>query len=122
LQHKDFIDLAFARVGDTPTGFEALARLLRTAGQFLLPQALKDLDDARGRFSAEAVLEEEARYELELLLRDCVLAMGTQIRSREVLRTAALHLLDYLVNEGSSLAFQLRELLVAPMPRVNPSA
>lgn len=113
-QHQDFIDLAFARVGDTPTGFEALTRLLRTAGQFLLPQALKDLDDAHARFSSEAKLEEGAHYELELLLRDCVLSMGTQIRSREALRRAALNLLDYLVNSGSSLAFQLRELLVAP--------
>jgi hypothetical protein len=109
------MELAFARVGDTPTGFEALTRLLRTAGQFLLPQALKDLDDAHARFYDEAVLEEGARYELELLLRDCVLSMGTQIRSREVLRKATLNLLDYLVNKGSSLAFQLRELLVAPI-------
>lgn len=114
-QHQDFMELAFERVGDTPTGFEALTRLLRTAGQFLLPQALKDLDDAHARFSDEAVLEEGARYELELLLRDCVLSMGTQIRSREVLRKATLNLLDYLVNKGSSLAFQLRELLVAPI-------
>lgn len=120
-QHQDFIELAFARVGDTPTGFEALTRLLRTAGQFLLPQALKDLDDAHARFSDEAVLEEGGRYELELLLRDCVLSMGTQIRSREVLRKATLNLLDYLVNKGSSLAFQLRELLVAPMRVRGPS-
>lgn len=119
-QHQDFIELAFARVGDTPTGFEALTRLLRTAGQFLLPQALKNLDDAHARFSSEAKLEEGARYELELLLRDCVLSMGTEIRSREVLRNAALRLLDYLVNEGSSLAFQLREFLVAPIGGASP--
>ena len=114
-QHQDFIELAFARVGNTPTGFEALARLLRTVGQFLLPQALKELDEARARFSSEAVLDQGARYELELLLRDSVLSMGTHVRSREVLRNAALNMLDYLVNEGSSLAFQLRELLVAPI-------
>ena len=114
LQHKEFIDLAFAQVGDTPTGFEALARLLRTAGQFLLPQALKDLDDAHARFSSDAKLGEGARYELELLLRDCVLSMGRQIRSREVLRKAAMNMLDHLVNNGSSMAFQLREFLLAP--------
>jgi hypothetical protein len=51
-------------------------------------------------------LEAGACDELELLLRDRVALMGTQIRSREVLRKAALNLLDRLVNEGSSLAFQ----------------
>jgi hypothetical protein len=35
--------------------------------------------------------------------------------TRDILRRAALELLNVLVDRGSSLAFQLRELIVAPM-------
>jgi hypothetical protein len=41
--------------------------------------------------------------------------MGTELRTRDILRRAALELLNVLVDRGSSLAFQLRELIVAPM-------
>ena len=113
--HRDFVQQAFMQVGDTPAGFAALVQMLQTVAGFLLPDALVNLDEARSRCSNEPLLENEsARVELELLLRDCVLSMGSQLRSREVVRNAALNLLDHLVNEGSSLAFQLREFMVAP--------
>lgn len=117
--HRGFVGQAFEGVGDTTAGFATLTGLLRTVGRFLLPDALIDLDRARSRYAGEEPLLENdnARYDRELLLRDCVLSMGTELRSRDSLRNAALNLLDHLVNEGSSLAFQLREMMVAPARR-----
>lgn len=115
-QHRDFVHEAFARVGNTPRGFAALLRLLSTVGAFLLPDAIVELDSARANCDPATLLEDEsAKYDLELLLRDCVLSMGTELRTRDALRRAALRLMDLLVNQGSSLAFQLRELIIAGM-------
>jgi len=115
-EHKAFVQEAFQRVGNAPPGFAALLRLLNTVGRFLLPDALIPLNDARAGCDPSKLLEEQnAQYDLELALRDCVLSMGTELRTRDTLRRAALELLDVLVDRGSSLAFQLRELIVAPM-------
>jgi hypothetical protein len=115
-EHKAFVQEAFQRVGNTPPGFAALLRLLNTVGASLLPDALIQLNDARAQCDPSKLLEEQnAQYDLELVLRDCVLSMGTELRTRDILRRAALELLNVLVDRGSSLAFQLRELIVAPM-------
>ncbi len=115
-QHREFVQEAFRRAGNTPPGFAALLRLLNTVGASLLPDALIPLHDARAGCDPSKLLEDQnARYDLELVLRDCVLSMGTELRTRDTLRRAALELLDILVDHGSSLAFQLRELVIAPM-------
>jgi hypothetical protein len=113
--HRDFVHEAFRRVGSDPRGFAALLRLLRTVGEFLLPDAVLDLDEACRKSNGANLLDEESKYDLEMLLRDCVLSHGTVVRNRDALRRAILRLLDLLVDQGSSLAFQLRELIISPM-------
>lgn len=112
--NRRFILEAFTQVGHTGSGFAALVNLLRTVGGFLLPEVIVDLNDARKRATYDVLEERDVRSELELVLRDVVMAHGSTVRHRETLRLAGLDLLDALVNRGSSLAFQLREILISP--------
>lgn len=115
--NRSFILDAFPQVGHTGSGFGALVKLLQTVGGFMLPEAIIELNDARKRAMYDVLEERDLRLELELVLRDAVLVHGSTVRYRETLRQACLELLDELVNRGSSLAFQLREILISPSRR-----
>ncbi len=115
-ENLDFIRVAVDSVGGTSAGFGALIPTLRTIAKTLLPDILVKLESQSRSLPKATWLEDEnARVELEWLLRDCVVLMRGQIRSGEKLRVAVLSLLDRLVDEGSSMAFHLREMIVAPL-------
>ncbi len=114
-ENRKFITNAFSLVGHTEAGFFALTRLLSNIGSFLLPEAIIDLNDARLRAEVDVLKDQNTRAELEIVLRNTVFLHGSTVRQREKLRVSCIQLLDELVNRGSSLAFQLRELLIAPI-------
>lgn len=115
--NREFIKIAFTTVGHTHSGFYALNRLLNTVGEFLLPEAVIDLKESFKKAERDLLEDKYIRSELETVMRNAVLLYGTKIRTSDEIRVAALILLDALINKGSSLAYQLRELLIAPSRR-----
>jgi hypothetical protein len=115
--NREFINIAFTTVGHTQSGFYALNRLLTTVGEFLLPEAIIDLSKSFQKAERDLLEDKYIRSELETVMRNAVLSYGTKIRTSNEMRVAALILLDALINKGSSLAYQLRELLIAPSRR-----
>ena len=116
---KDFIETAATVVGITPAGFGAFVALLCSVGQILLPDAIMLLSDLVNRAEGKDLLvEPDASFQLEVLLRKVCYQHGTAIRQRPDLHRAVLLLLDRLVDRGSHSAFRLRDYIVSPLPAV----
>lgn len=93
----------------------AYARFLSQVGEKSLPDAFvllaAKLHQARGRIS---LLTSEAQHYLETLLRRWVLSQPGRLKEDPFLKDAVLHILDELVEAGSSLAYRLRDDFVTP--------
>jgi len=115
--HREFIENACKLVGHLPIGFMCIAKLFNSVGQVFLPGGFVWLNEALLRAKDQNVFSEtNTTYYMELILQKTIYKDGTTIRSERTLKSSIMNLLDALVNEGSSIAFHLREAIVAPMP------
>lgn len=116
-EHEAFVyDIAY-KIGYTGIGFSALVSLLESAiGEPFLPKAFIWLKDSLKKSSPLEVFSKEGTaFLLENVLRKFIHGYDfSQLRSNEGIVQAIINLLDALVDNGSSVAFQLREYIVTP--------
>lgn len=118
--NKNFIILACSKVGHFPAAFSALTKLFSSIGQVFLPEGFVWLSDAITRGVKEELLKDSnCVYYLEVILRNNIYVNERLIRSDMLLKNAIMLLLDALVDRGSSIAFQLREKIISPLPSSN---
>ncbi len=115
--HREFIENACRLIGHLPIGFMCIAKLFNSVGQVFLPSGFIWLNEALLRAKDQNVFSEtNTTYYMESILQKIIYKDGTTIRSERTLKNSIMNLLDALVNEGSSIAFHLREAIVAPIP------
>ena len=109
-----FVANCLAAAGDSRYALERLLALMAGVGRTTaIPSALVQLRDAIGRAPTDIFDNGNALWDAETV---CHVAIHEhrQALLRDVnLRRATLDMLDWLVNAGSSLAFQLRDYLAA---------
>jgi hypothetical protein len=117
--NRDFFEHAAEVVGNTESGFGALLSLLCSVGQVFLPDAVRWLSNALEKADGRDLLNDQnALFQLEILLRELCYGYGSDIRQRPELHRAVLMLLDRLVESGSHTGFRLRDYIVTPLPLV----
>ena len=116
--NREFIRNACSHIGHHAIGFNALVCLFKSAvGRVFLPDALLWLNKALQQGDAKKIFQEpNARFDLEVLLRNNLLGRESEIRGNTRIRQATVALLDALINSGSSTGFQLRERFIMPLP------
>ena len=115
--NRDFFEQAAKVVGNTEAGFGALLSLLCSVGQVFLPDAVTWLSKAMEISGGRDLLrDQDAIFQLEILLRKLCYGYGAVIRQRPEQHRAVLTLLDRLIESGSHTGFRLRDYIVAPLP------
>ena len=109
------LDSLFEALPPTAPALVAYSRYLFKVGEKSLPNALVFVS-AKLRQAGERVslLTSEAQLYLESILRRWVLSQPGKLKEKPPLREAALHILDELVEAGSSVAYRLRDDFVTP--------
>jgi hypothetical protein len=93
----------------------AYSRYLSKVGENSLPDALVFVSvKLRQAGGQDLLLTSEAQFYLESILRRWVLSQPGKLKEKSVLRDAVLHILDELVEAGSSVAYRLRDDFVTP--------
>ena len=94
----------------------AYSRYLFKVGEKSLPDALILVSNKiRQVGTGSSILNSNAQFYLETLLRRWVLSQPGRLKAKTILRDAVLHILDELVEAGSSTAYRLRDDFVTPV-------
>lgn len=104
------------QVATTPPACKALIRLLAGIGAFLLPQALSWVDEILKKSDIRLLIgSRNELFNLSRILSPFVFGRTSLIRSDQALRDAALRILDAMVDQGSSAAYRMRDVLISPI-------
>lgn len=94
---------------------DSYVRFLYHIGERSMPAAFVRIASALGRGNpADMLRESNTVFMLEVLLQRHVYARPLELKRDPTLREAILHVLDVLVESGSSAAFRMRDDLVTP--------
>jgi hypothetical protein len=115
------IDKLFEALPASGTVLHAYARFLYSIGQRSLPAAFGILSRRLKCGEARKMLSDtDTVYYIESVLKRYVYGQPQAIKSAPQVQSAVLHLLDELVEAGSSAAYRMRDDFVTPMP-ITPS-
>jgi hypothetical protein len=110
------IDALASRFRGSATALEAYCRFLHDIGETSLPKAFVIVADSLAAGEPLAMLSDQNTvFLLESLLRRYVYAEPHRLKSDVAIRSAALALLDHLVEAGSSAAYRMRDDFVTPL-------
>lgn len=97
----------------------AYSRYLFKVGEKSLPEALILVSNKLRQAGANSsMLNSDAQFYLESIMRRWVLSQPGRLKEKTVLKEAILHVLDELVEAGSSIAYRLRDDFVTPVQAV----
>lgn len=114
--HADGIDRLFTALPPAAPVFRAYARFLYKIGDHSLPGAFRVLADRLAAADVSTVLSDSTTvYCLESVLRRFVYGKPEVIKADADMRQSVLHLLDALVEAGSSSAYRMRDDFVTPL-------
>jgi hypothetical protein len=106
----------FDALRPTSLVFDCFVRFLYHVGEQSLPQAFIRLSAAlRMGDSTEMLADPNTIFMLEVLLQRHIYRRGWHLKRDPELRNAVLHLLDVLVEQGSSACFGMRDDFVTPL-------
>jgi hypothetical protein len=113
--HEDKVKSFVRKVGSAPPICKSFIRLLDSVGSRLLPGALELLDDCLQTGDPKVVLSDsDSLFRLSRMLTPLVFAQTGVLRRAPTLRSAALRVLDAMIEHGSSAAFRMRDFLITP--------
>jgi len=111
------IDQLFRALPSCAAVLDAYVGFLLTVGSKSLPRAFIEISRQMSQANAQEMLAlSNTVTGLEILLRRYVYAVPAFLKSHGNLRQAVLHLLDELVEAGSSAAYRMRDDFVTPSP------
>ena len=115
--YADRIHALFDRLPPSAVTLQAYARFLYHIGERSLPDAFKVIDGGLRRGDPRAMLvDSNTRFYIETLLQRFVYSCPVQLKANPDLRGSVLHLLDELIESGSSIAYRMRDDFVTPLP------
>jgi|GEM_PF-365833 len=111
------LEALFSVTGHCPPAFAAFCGLLNSIGsKLLLPQAIALVSERLTSGAPRQLLAgRDVLWNLELVLSGCIYGTPSTIRSSPRLLAATIHVLDEMVEQGSSAAFRLREFIITPL-------
>ena len=113
--HEQEVDDFIARLPVAAPVLLAYSYYLYMIGEGALPKAFKILANRLEVGNAAALLRDgTTMFYLESLLQRYVYGLPLQLKSDTSLRTSVLHILDHLVDAGSSAAYRMRDDFVTP--------
>ena len=113
---KHFIKEVCTRTGHYPIVFSSLVKFFHVIGAEFLPEGYIWLSQAVKKGDATKLLGNKYTIMyLEKNLQKTIHTMAIKIIEQDLIKHSIIHLLDELVNHGSSVAFQLREYIVTPL-------
>lgn len=114
--HENKLKTFFEAAGSAPPVCKSFIRLLDSVGSILLPEALVWLDGRLRHGNPTAMIgDRNALFSLARILTPLVFSQTNVLRKSPILRNATLHILDLMVEQGSSAAFRMRDFLVTPI-------
>ena len=114
--YADRVHSLFERLPASSTIYEDYVSFLYYIGEQSLPAAFVRLANKLKSTDPNKLLTgRNTIYLLEILLQRHVYVRPRELKLRTDLRTAVLHLLDVLVENGSSAAFRMRDDFVTPL-------
>lgn len=114
--HENDLRLFVKAFGSAPPLCKSFVRLLSSIGSVLLPDALVWLDECLRRGDPSAMIEDRnSLFNLARILTPLVFSQTGVLRKSPNLRTATLHILESMVELGSSAAFRMRDFLITPV-------
>lgn len=114
--YADRVHSLFEQLPASSTIYEDYVSFLYYIGEQSLPDAFVRLANKLVTTDPNKLLRgRNTIYLLEVLLRRHVYVRPRELKRRTDLRTAVLHLLDVLVENGSSAAFRMRDDFVTPL-------
>ncbi|MEH6386696.1 AAA family ATPase [Pseudomonas profundi] len=109
------VDLLFNALPPVSIVLDSYARFLYHIGEHSMPAAFEHIANALRRGSSSDMLRESNTvFILESLLQRHVYSRPLELKRDPTLREAILHVLDVLVESGSSAAFRMRDDFVTP--------
>ncbi|MCY4651722.1 MAG: hypothetical protein OXC95_01000, partial [Dehalococcoidia bacterium] len=113
--HEQEVDDFIARLPATAPVLLAYCYYLYEIGEGALPGAFRILANRlEVGNSADLLSDGNTMFYLESLLQRYVYGLPLRLKSDASLRTAVLHILDHLVDAGSSAAYRMRDDFVTP--------
>lgn len=114
--YADRIDTLFEDLPASSRVMNAYLRFLYEIGSRSLPEAFIRISGRlRQGTPRQMMSEKDSSFMLEVLLQRYVYRKPLELKRRDDLRLAVLHLLDILIEEGSSAAFRMRDDFVTPI-------
>jgi hypothetical protein len=108
---KDF----FAAVGNAPAVPKIFIRTLNSIGAMLLPDAILWFNEKLvGQDAAKMIGDKNSLFNLSQILSALVYSRTDTLRNSQALKDATLHILNAMIEQGSSSAFRMREILLIP--------
>lgn len=115
--YSDRIDSLYERLPPCATVLHAYLYYLYHIGELSLPHAFRILAHSLQQGDAKAMLaDSNVRFYLESLLQRYVYSNPAKLKSLPQLRDAVLHLLDQMIEAGSSVAYRMRDDFITPTP------
>lgn len=114
--HADKVHALFDQLPPSAIVLDKYLRFLYHIGEKSLPDAFLRISDVVRRGDALTILSRaNAVVLLEVLLQRYVYGRPLELKHDATMRQAVLHLLDVLVEKGSSAAFRMRDDFVTPL-------
>jgi hypothetical protein len=115
--HEQSLEMLFARTGHSAPAFSAFCELLSSIGsRRMLPSAISLLSERLTAGEPRRMLAGKMTlWNLEMILSGCIYGSPSTIRRSRDLLSASLHILNDMVEQGSSAAFRMREFIITPV-------
>ena len=115
--HEYRLEALFSRTGHCAPAFAAFCSFLGSIGsRQMLPQAIIAISDRLNADNSHWLLAEQmVLWNLETVLSGCIYGTPSIIRGSSRLLAASIHVLDEMVEQGSSAAFRMREFIITPV-------
>ncbi|MHB1459578.1 MAG: hypothetical protein ACYC0V_21925 [Armatimonadota bacterium] len=120
--HESKIHSFFDITGSAPAICKSFVRLLDSVGSKLLPEALVWLEMRLVDGDPTAMIgDRNTLYLLARILMPLVFGQTNVLRNSYRLRDSVLGILDFMIDQGSSSAFRMRDFLVTPISPITQS-
>lgn len=114
--HEDLVPQLFTKLPASATVLEAFSDYLYHIGEKALPAAfVRVADKLKAGNTSQMLRKGNTRFLIEVVLQKFVYGRPAELKRNQQLREAVMHILDSLVENGSSAAFRMRDDFVTPM-------
>lgn len=115
-RNRDFIPYCCRKVAHTPVSFAGIIETMYKIGYSYYDELVLLLEESMTKGNAEKIIKQiNTAFHLENVLSRIIYTKGNTLRRQTQLQKALINFLNVLIDNGSSVAFQLRETIISPI-------